>query len=1344
MKRILKKGLAVVLAITIIFGSAVAGLNGIKTDNIIAVEAKASSIDDLTFEKVTAGGGYQYAVGYSVAKCNTTATGEIIIPDTYNGLPVTYIEEYAFDRCENVTSVIVPDSVKSTGYRVFNKCKNLVSVDLGDGITYLNASVFYDCSSLESVELPDKLLVIGKTAFYNCTSLATVELPDTITRIEERAFSNTAFYNDESNWENNVLYIGKYLISAKTGLGGICEIKAGTEVIAEYAFSSCTNLVFIKIPDGVKHIGYRAFKGTAYYRDENNWKNGALYIGKYLIRLDIEFEGKCEIKDGTVLVADQAFYNCDYLSSVKIPSSVKKIGSSAFSLCSLNAVYITDLEAWLNIEGAAPSASLLFLNDILVDDVVVPEGVTSIYSYRLSFNNIKTVKLPDSVKTIGYGAFSYCKNLNSINLPDGLTSIGEDAFYNCTSLNSITIPDSVTYIGDNAFCYCTGITSIEMPEGLSEIGDWVFANCSKLTSIKFSDGVTEIGEGAFLGCTSLVEIYVPATLKKWGYRSFEKCDSLQNVNITDIKAWCESDFIYHTSNPLNNGAKLYINGTIVEDLVIPDTVTKIGKYAFYNCKSFKSIKIGKNVQAIGDCAFYGCANVVSIQIPEKVITIGRQSFAKCEKLETVTLSENVESLGEFAFSDCLKLKAFYVADGNTTYSSADGVLFNSDKTVLLDYPINKSGSTYTMPDTVTEISAEAFKGCIQLTSIKLSKNLKTIGSSAFYGCSNLASVNIPRGVTIIKYSAFQSCTSLTAIQIPDTVTELEHGVFYSCENLAEIYIPDSVTVIESGLLNGTAYYNNEENWDGEGLYVGNHLIRVKSSTGAYEVKDGTKIIANSAFDNCSGLTILILPDTITTIGSNAFQFCNNLTEVFVPDLTSWCNIDFKSAILSAQANLYVGNSLTTDIVIPEDVTAINDYAFNQFNINSVKLHDGVKSIGKSAFRKCMNLSSVELGRGLESVGEQAFYDCENLKTVKIDKNVTDIGVRAFGYYSTYYGLQHSKVSNFKIIGDKNTAAYNYANENSFRFEIECAHNNIEWIISAEPTVYREGQRYQRCAYCYKWFKSEKIPQLKCETIVLKKVSNTTSGVKIAWGRVKGADAYRVYRKTKGGSWKYLDSTKNGYFTDTTAKTGTTYYYTVRAKNEAGLSSYNTKGLSIKYVAAPKLSKVQNITGGLKVTWSKVSGVDGYYVYRKLYGSDSWTRIATVKGGSTVTYKDTKVSKGKVYVYTVKAYDGSAKSAHNADGIWLRYLATPTLKSVTSTTSGVKFTWSKVTGAEGYYVYRKTTGDWKRIATVKGNTKVTYLDKTAKKGTTYTYTVKAFKGTTYSYYNTKGLTIKDKY
>ncbi len=178
---------------------------------------------------------------------------------------------------------------------------------------------------------------------------------------------------------------------------------------------------------------------------------------------------------------------------------------------------------------------------------------------------------------------------------------------------------------------------------------------------------------------------------------------------------------------------------------------------------------------------------------------------------------------------------------------------------------------------------------------------------------------------------------------------------------------------------------------------------------------------------------------------------------------------------------------------------------------------------------------------------------------------------------------------------------------------------------------------------------------------------------------------------------------------------------------------------------PQLTGIANASNGVTVKWSKVEDCAGYYVYRKAAGEKSWSRIATVKGDATVSYKDTKVSSGKSYTYTVKAYDGKVTSSYNKNGVSIKFLATPKLSKVTSAKNGITFSWGKVTGATGYIVYRKTgNGSWQKIATVKGNTKVSYLDKTAKKGVTYTYTVRAYYGTSTSYYNTKGLTIKDKY
>ncbi len=269
---------------------------------------------------------------------------------------------------------------------------------------------------------------------------------------------------------------------------------------------------------------------------------------------------------------------------------------------------------------------------------------------------------------------------------------------------------------------------------------------------------------------------------------------------------------------------------------------------------------------------------------------------------------------------------------------------------------------------------------------------------------------------------------------------------------------------------------------------------------------------------------------------------------------------------------------------------------------------------------------------------------------------------------------------------------------------------------------------------------------KPATPKLGKVTNTASGVKVTWSASTGASKYIVYRKTydaktkKWSGWKNIagDVTTTSYV-DKSAKSGTYYLYTVKATNAAGNSGYNTSGIKTYFLSMPKVTTA-NANAGVTVKWTKATGATGYIIYRKTTGG--WTRVATVKGSGTVSYTDKTAKAGTTYRYTVKAYYSSYYSAYNTSGVAVRRLTTPTLKSATSAKAGITFTWNKVTGATGYIVYRKTgSGGWQKIATVKSNT---YLDKSAKKGVTYTYTVKAYYGTSTSNYNTKGIACKDRY
>ncbi len=258
-------------------------------------------------------------------------------------------------------------------------------------------------------------------------------------------------------------------------------------------------------------------------------------------------------------------------------------------------------------------------------------------------------------------------------------------------------------------------------------------------------------------------------------------------------------------------------------------------------------------------------------------------------------------------------------------------------------------------------------------------------------------------------------------------------------------------------------------------------------------------------------------------------------------------------------------------------------------------------------------------------------------------------------------------------------------------------------------------------------------------------ANTASGVKVSWKASANADSYIVYRKTynaKTKAWSGWSRIASGLtstaYTDKNVKTGTYYRYTVKAVNEAGNSGYNATGFKTYFLSRPTVT-TSNSNSGVTVKWTKSAGATGYVVYRKT--TAGWTKIATVKGAGTLSYTDKKASSGTTYKYTVRAYYSSYLSAYKESAAITR-LATPTLKSVTSAQRGITIKWNKVTGATGYIIYRKTgNGSWKNMGKVTGTTVV---DTSAKRGATYTYTIRAYYGNSTSYYNTKGLTIKDKY
>ena len=397
------------------------------------------------------------------------------------------------------------------------------------------------------------------------------------------------------------------------------KIEHGVTSIRDGAFSECTALTSIGIPNSVTTIGNSAFS--------------------YCSSLT-----SVTIPEGVTSIGGWAFSDCSGLTSVTIPEGVTSIGGDAFGHCTnLTRVDIADLDAWCRISFANPLATPMYYaknvycNGDKIVAVTVPEGVKALNYTFYGFQDLIHVTLPGSLTAIGDSAFSNCGSLTRLDIPNGVTSIGSFAFSGCSALASVSIPKSVTSIGGYAFEHCTRLTSVTIPEGVSSIGDSTFQSCECLTSVSIPGSVTSIGRNAFFSCMSLTSIAIPEGVTSIGDRVFYSCRNLasvtipssvtsigadafdrwsssdqDSVSITDIAAWCRISFANERSNPLRSLGTLYLNGTKVETLEIPEGTQVISQYAFINARCIKRVALPKSLIGVAGNAFSGCTGIEKV------------------------------------------------------------------------------------------------------------------------------------------------------------------------------------------------------------------------------------------------------------------------------------------------------------------------------------------------------------------------------------------------------------------------------------------------------------------------------------------------------------------------------------------------------------------------------------------------------------------------------------------------------------------------------------------------------------------------------------------------------------
>ena len=564
----------------------------------------------------------------------------------------------------------------------------------------------------------------------------------------------------------------------------------------------------------------------------------------------------------------------------------------------------------------------------LTGSVIIPNSVTyqnktysvtSICDYAFQGADMTEVTIPNSITSIGNGAFIVCINLKTVNFnAENCTYMGSLSspvfdYYNHTYLTTVNIGESVKTIPNYAFSNCKDLTKITIPNSVTSIGDYAFY-LSYLTEVTIGNSVTSIGDYAFYG-TEFEEVTLPNNVTSIGDYAFHSAFLTEVTipkSVTSIGNGAFGNNVFLTTVNFNAENCTYMgsSSSLVFDecsdlttINIGESVKTIPNYAFSNCKNLTKITIPNSVTSIGDYAFEGCSDLNEITIPNSVTSIGKSAFKSCYVLRKVIIGNNVTSIGSSAFAGCNRLEGVYITDLSAwcriEFSSGTAnPLYNAHNLYLN----NELVTSLVIPEDVTSIVENAFYRCTGLTEITIPNSVTSIGDCAFCDCTGLTEVTIPNSVTSIGNSAFDGCTGLKEVTIGNSVTSIGDCAFYECTGLTEVTIPNSVTSIGSSAFAKCADLTS---------------IEVEKNNTVYDSQENCNAIIDKATNTLVvGCQNTIIPNSVTKIGNSAFRGCTGLTEITIPNsVTSIGDFAFESC------------SGLKEITIPNSVTSIGDYAF---------------------------------------------------------------------------------------------------------------------------------------------------------------------------------------------------------------------------------------------------------------------------------------------------------------------------------------------------------------------------------------------------------------------------------
>ena len=872
----------------------------------------------------------------------------------------------------------------------------------GHNVSCIGEGAFYNCTRLERVQLPNSIKSIDKAAFYNCKMLSEINFPSGLVSIGKAAFFNCEQLN--------------------------ALINCYASSIGDLAFYNCDQIREFSLSHASTYYGKGVFGNcNSFYKLTSGYILAAQGSSQKYNAENIT------LVDGLNRIDNTGYYGWFGLKSITIPSSVRTIGTQAFSSTGLQHVFYTGTSAQWNsinmyssnqtLQRATKHFNCNLNNNVEIAESVIPTCTSTgfdtiqctICQETIGKNTMPEIgHIAKRIKVIeptctqkGYTIYQ-CKLCKEFYEDDYVDPIGHsfvgEICSNCgvyeylkykianqqvtiTGLNyekdNITIPNKiekikVSSISYDAFKNNKTIKSITIPSEISSIGRAAFYGCEGIKSIIIPNGVSSIGDRAFYGCTGIKSISIPDTVTYIGDSAFSNC-SLEYVEL---------------------GAGL---------TVIPSSLI--------NAETLKQFEVGSSITSIDNNTFSGCKLLERVTIPNGMVSIGSNAFYGCESLTSIVIPESVKYIGNYAFSECSGLT--YVE-----YNAIDASeLINENSYSLFANAGSESGGmSVVVGDSVKIIPENLFWSFIKLygkqdlppkiNSVVIGESVEIIGDGSFARCESLGSVTfIGSNLMMIDSEAFSGC-GIESLIIPNSVTDINWRAFANCKRLSTLSIGDGVTYIDEYAFDGCPL---------EHVIMGNGLTRIpstlikQSSLKSFVIGNSVEYISESAFKNCTGLSNISIPASVVDIGSDAFSGCTSLAEIKVdPNNTEYCSDN--NGVLYNKANteliqypignqrkeFVIPNSITyiddgaffgcnslSSITIPNGVTSISEHLFDSCPLEYVKMGDGLDSIPKTLIHKDV-LKEFIIGDSVESIQSFAFDGCSNLTNLTFGKSVNVI------------------------------------------------------------------------------------------------------------------------------------------------------------------------------------------------------------------------------------------------------------------------------------------------------------------------------------------------------------------